>query len=270
MIRPPCGDWSRIARNAALAHRNMPSRLTAATRRHCSNVRSPKLVLGTLPPALLKSASSRPASACTRANRLATESGSLTSARTAIGLPPVAIPAVSSSASARRPASATVQPAPSNASAAARPTPLPAPVTTATLAIAASSPEPPHPRTRTRGGKALLGVVHLVAQHLGERGLDHLGDVRHALGVRMQRVPGRVGVQVLVDPSSGREDRVGVEEEDPRLAGIFLRQLGDDLALVVLDPRVALARQRADQQDRGVRGTLAQGCDDGVDPAHRL
>ena len=29
MIRPPCGSWRRITRNASLVHRNAPVRLTA-------------------------------------------------------------------------------------------------------------------------------------------------------------------------------------------------------------------------------------------------
>ncbi len=58
MMRPPFGVWSRIIRNAALATRNAPLRLTSTTVRHWSQVNSPKLVLGTLPPALLNSTSS--------------------------------------------------------------------------------------------------------------------------------------------------------------------------------------------------------------------
>ena len=36
MIRPPCGVWSRIMRNAVLAHRNIAFRFTCTTRSHIS------------------------------------------------------------------------------------------------------------------------------------------------------------------------------------------------------------------------------------------
>ncbi len=59
-------------RKAALAHRNIASRLIAQTLRHISKVKSPKLVLGTLPPALLNSVSNRPKVAFTLANSAST------------------------------------------------------------------------------------------------------------------------------------------------------------------------------------------------------
>ena len=109
MIRPPRGVWSRIMRNAALATRKQPLRLTATTLVHCSQVKSPKLVLGTLPPALLNSTSSRPNLSLMAANRASTWAGWVTSVGTA-RVRPAAVPArlaVSASASARRPASTT-------------------------------------------------------------------------------------------------------------------------------------------------------------------
>src|SRR4051794_23541965 len=46
MIRPPCGFCSFIIRKAALAQRKQPFRFTFTTCVHCSQVKSPKLVLG--------------------------------------------------------------------------------------------------------------------------------------------------------------------------------------------------------------------------------
>ena len=134
MIRPPCGDWSRIMRNAALAHRNMPFRLTATTERpllpgEVAEIGARHVAAGVVEqhvePAEFRG--------FIAANSAATCVGiaSRRWARPAC-VPAFAMPAVSSSASLRRPASTTVQPSFSSASAAARPTPLPAPVTTAT------------------------------------------------------------------------------------------------------------------------------------------
>ena len=109
MIRPPCGDWSRIMRNAALAHKNAPFRFTATTWVHWSQVKSPKFVLGTLPPALLNSTSNRPYAALVAANSASTWAGSVTSVGTT-RVCPAAAPAsatVSSNASRRRPVSTT-------------------------------------------------------------------------------------------------------------------------------------------------------------------
>jgi len=141
MMRPPCGVWSRIMRKAALAHRNIAFRLTATTCCQPSHVMSPKLVVGTLPPALLNSMSTRPNFSFTAANKAATCAGSVTSVGTASVVPPVARLAVSSSIAARRPARATDQPSFNRAKAEARPMPLPAPVMTATrFAILRSLP----------------------------------------------------------------------------------------------------------------------------------
>ena len=55
-------------RNAWFAHMNIASKFTATTRRHISQVKSPKFVVGTLPPALLNSMSTRPNFSFTAAN----------------------------------------------------------------------------------------------------------------------------------------------------------------------------------------------------------
>ncbi len=97
-------------------------------------------MLGTSPPALLNSMSTRPNFSPIAANSAATWAGSVTSVGTASVCPPVAMRAVSSSASLRRPASATDQPSFSSARADARPMPLPAPVMTATRSAMVQTP----------------------------------------------------------------------------------------------------------------------------------
>src|SRR3954452_15461574 len=148
MMRPPCGVWLFIIRNASRAHRNAPVRLTSTTERHCSTVRSSMVAPGTLMPALLKSTSRRPNSFAAAAKSRATESGSVTSVGTAIARPDPARPAlaVSSSISGRRPHKATEYPSVRSAMAAARPMPLPAPVTIATLCITLAPANPRHNR----------------------------------------------------------------------------------------------------------------------------
>src|SRR4051812_37867716 len=136
-MRPPRGSCSFMMRNAAWAQRKLPVRLTCTTRAQSSYFRSSIGPAGTLPPALLNRKSSLPQSCFSLPNSALTEAGSPTSVGTAMarGVALPAIPAVSASASGRRPARATVQPSPSKARAAARPTPDPAPVTTAYLLI---------------------------------------------------------------------------------------------------------------------------------------
>ena len=60
MIRPPCGDCSRISRKAAAAIRKAPSRLTETTLRQSSKLMSPASAGAMLAPALLNTTSSRP------------------------------------------------------------------------------------------------------------------------------------------------------------------------------------------------------------------
>ncbi len=119
---------------ASWVHRNGPVRLAATTRVHSLNGRSSSGTAGAPPPALLNRKSRRPNSALVLANSALTLSTSPTSVGTARHLALVALASstVFSSASLRRPASATDQPAFMSASAEARPMPLPAPVTIAT------------------------------------------------------------------------------------------------------------------------------------------
>src|ERR1700722_16152130 len=148
MIRPPCGCWRFMSPNAPWAQRNMPLRLTPTTALHWAKVSSSIGTGGAFWPALLNRRSSRPNSRSTLANRALTAPGSLTfvgTGRTRLPSPLISR-AVSSSASARRPASATCQPVRAKASADALPIPEPAPVTRAkrsTLMIPPSTSQNP-------------------------------------------------------------------------------------------------------------------------------
>ena len=132
MIRPPCGSWRRITRNASLVHRNAPVRLTSTTAFHSLRSSSSISVAQAPRPALLKSRSTRPYLFTARANRLWTEVGSVTSAT------PQSMPSSGCSATravsgpTRRPATTTVQPSRASATADAAPIPEPPPVTMAT------------------------------------------------------------------------------------------------------------------------------------------
>src|SRR6185437_1690160 len=111
----------------------MPLRLTSTTAFHWSKVSSSIGTGGAFWPALLNRRSRRPNSRSICPNRALTASGSLTLVGSARARRPRALiaPAVSSSASRRRPASATCQPVRAKAKADARPIPEPAPVTRA-------------------------------------------------------------------------------------------------------------------------------------------
>src|SRR6185437_5959618 len=133
MMRPPCGCWFRITRNASRVQRNAPVRFTATTLFHASSSRASMSTLGAPIPALLNSRSSRPCLSTTALKRLRTLASSVTSVGIASRLPVNADPRarVSSSVVWCRPARTTVQASSASARPTAAPIPLPPPVTTA-------------------------------------------------------------------------------------------------------------------------------------------
>src|SRR5271166_1040949 len=82
MIRPPCGSWCFICRNAACAHRNEPVRLVSMTALHTSGGTSSSGAPVPNVPALLTRTSTRPQRATTAANSAPTDSADRTSAGT--------------------------------------------------------------------------------------------------------------------------------------------------------------------------------------------
>jgi len=87
-MRPPPAALSRGT--AARVQKKAPSRFTASVRRHVSSSMSVSRSNRWAMPALFTSASRRPNRASTAANIRATASGSLTSACTAMAVPPAA------------------------------------------------------------------------------------------------------------------------------------------------------------------------------------
>ena len=107
MMRPPFGDCAFMILMASWVQTNIPVRLVSTTFFQVSSGSSSIGTAGAPMPALLNSRSSRPYSCLARANSALIDSGSLTSVGTDSVL---ALPAsflVSSSFSARRPASTT-------------------------------------------------------------------------------------------------------------------------------------------------------------------
>ena len=135
MMRPPRGSCRRITRNASLAQRKAPVRLTATMAFHSCRVISSGSLDAENIPALLNSRSTRPKLVVARSNRSTTDDSSVTSVGTGSSSPgnPAPWSATSCSADSRRPANATRHPPAARASAVAAPMPLPAPVMTATL-----------------------------------------------------------------------------------------------------------------------------------------
>mmetsp|Transcript_17254 Transcript_17254/g.51647 ORF Transcript_17254/g.51647 Transcript_17254/m.51647 type:complete len:209 (+) Transcript_17254:679-1305(+) len=161
IMRPPCGAWSRMRANEACATRKAAVRLVSITLDHAASPSSPKLVDGTLTPALLNVTSTLPYSRLIAPNSELTCFSSVRSAgqQKASTPPPAALQlaAVSSSGAARRPVSTTAprmlgrsQPVlDARRRHTARPIPVPAPVTRATVHSAGAS------RGRLREGASL-------------------------------------------------------------------------------------------------------------------
>ena len=139
MIRPPCGSCLRICANAALAHRNIPCRLTFTTSNQLSSGISSIGPATPNVPALLNKTSNRPAVCANRSNAFSTAAGSVTSAGNTTTLS--CSNANSCNASARRANTPTTQPLRKNSSAVARPMPELAPV----IRIVPLIPHPPAP-----------------------------------------------------------------------------------------------------------------------------
>ena len=80
MIRPPCGTWWRMIRNASRAQKNDPLRFAPTTAIHLSIDSSSGVTAGVPDPALLNNRSSRPHARSTSPNAAATAPASATSA----------------------------------------------------------------------------------------------------------------------------------------------------------------------------------------------
>ena len=107
MMRPPFGVCAFMILIASWVHTKMPVRFVSTTFFQVSSGNSSIGTAGVPMPALLNRRSRRPNSFLVRANSALIDSGSLTSVGTASVLALPASLAVSSSLSARRPASTT-------------------------------------------------------------------------------------------------------------------------------------------------------------------
>src|SRR5947209_5036219 len=166
--------FSRRYGRAAWQMRKVPVRLTARMR--CQSSKEASTVWANLPmPATLHTVFGAPSWATTSFIDVATDSGSLTSVRTAIALPPAALisSTVSWAPSSEMSRAATFPPSPAISSAVARPSPEPAPVTTATRppkrppsGIRASVCDDPSASQTRHGGELLQFALDVAAARL--------------------------------------------------------------------------------------------------------